>query len=161
MRRLIPGVTLMLAASAFAADETDCSNAPTQMAMNECVGKSLKASDQKLNATYKALLAKVSKDGGEQLKKTQRVARVARHAMRIRDDEHARRQHSPDGAGDVHRSADEGADRASMRNCTARKAIRPAAGSKARLLDVVFDEALLPRKADEPHARLSGDGDGK
>ncbi len=53
--------------------QTGCANAPTQMAMNECVGKSLKAADQKLNETYRTLAAKVSKDGAAQLKKTQRV----------------------------------------------------------------------------------------
>ncbi|MDR5853564.1 lysozyme inhibitor LprI family protein [Caballeronia sp. LZ062] len=48
-------------------------NASTQMAMNECVGRELKAADQKLNDTYRALLSKVSKDGAEQLRKAQRA----------------------------------------------------------------------------------------
>ncbi|KND59320.1 putative periplasmic protein [Candidatus Burkholderia verschuerenii] len=70
--RLTLVALLCVSASTWAA-QPDCSNAPTQTAMNECVGKSLKAADQKLNETYRTLAAKISKDGAEQLKKTQRA----------------------------------------------------------------------------------------
>jgi uncharacterized protein YecT (DUF1311 family) len=69
---LCAAVLLGVSASSWAA-QPDCSNAPTQTDMNLCVGKRLKAADDKLNATYRALAAKVSKEGGEQLKKTQRA----------------------------------------------------------------------------------------
>jgi uncharacterized protein YecT (DUF1311 family) len=53
--------------------QADCLNAQTQMAMDQCAGRNLKAADQKLNETYRALMAKVSKNGAEQLKKSQRA----------------------------------------------------------------------------------------
>jgi uncharacterized protein YecT (DUF1311 family) len=72
MRPTLVALLLCVSASTWAA-EPDCSNAPTQMAMNECVGKSLKAADQKLNESYRTLAGKISKDGAEHLKKTQRA----------------------------------------------------------------------------------------
>jgi uncharacterized protein YecT (DUF1311 family) len=64
---------LCIGTQAFAADQVECGNSATQMAMNECVGRNMKAADEKLNQTYRALLAKVSKDGAEQLRKSQRA----------------------------------------------------------------------------------------
>jgi uncharacterized protein YecT (DUF1311 family) len=78
--RLILAALLCVGTPAWAA-QSDCSNAPTQTAMNECVGKSLKAADQKLNETYRTLTAKLSKDGAEQLKKTQRAGLAWRDAQ--------------------------------------------------------------------------------
>ncbi len=62
---LLYAATLLCVGALAWADQPECANAPTQMAMNECVGKNLKAADQKMNDAYRALLAKVSKDGGE------------------------------------------------------------------------------------------------
>jgi uncharacterized protein YecT (DUF1311 family) len=67
-------IALLLVSQAAFAAQPDCMNtATTQLAMNECAGKKLQQSDQKLNAAYRALLDKVSKQGGEQLRKTQRA----------------------------------------------------------------------------------------
>jgi uncharacterized protein YecT (DUF1311 family) len=68
---LISGA-LVNASSCFAA-RPECVNAATQTAMDECIGRAMKASDQQLNETYRALLAKVSKNGGDQLRKAQRA----------------------------------------------------------------------------------------
>jgi uncharacterized protein YecT (DUF1311 family) len=75
MRFVHLGAALLLAVAASSswAQQAECSNAPTQIAMDECIGKNLKAADQKLNETYRALLAKVSKDGAEQLRRAQRA----------------------------------------------------------------------------------------
>jgi uncharacterized protein YecT (DUF1311 family) len=73
---LVSGVlsgALVSASSCFAAQPECLNSAPTQLAMDECVGRSMKASDQKLNETYHALLAKVSKSGADQLRKAQRA----------------------------------------------------------------------------------------
>ena len=73
---LVSGVlsgALVSASSSFAAQPECLNSAPTQLAMDECVGRSMKASDQKLNETYHALLAKVSKSGADQLRKAQRA----------------------------------------------------------------------------------------
>ncbi|WP_322092205.1 lysozyme inhibitor LprI family protein [Paraburkholderia bannensis] len=61
------------ASSCFAAQPECLNSAPTQLAMDECVGRAMKADDAKLNETYTALLAKVSKDGANQLRKAQRA----------------------------------------------------------------------------------------
>jgi uncharacterized protein YecT (DUF1311 family) len=74
MRAVIFTIALLVTSKTAWAAQTDCMNtATTQLAMNECAGKKLQESDQKLNAAYRALLAKVSKQGGEQLRKTQRA----------------------------------------------------------------------------------------
>ncbi|MBN3789627.1 lysozyme inhibitor LprI family protein [Burkholderia sp. Ac-20353] len=66
---------LLLASGASWAAQTDClnNNSGTQTDINECIGRSMKASDRQLNDTYRALLAKVSKDGGEHLRKAERA----------------------------------------------------------------------------------------
>ncbi|WP_322051696.1 lysozyme inhibitor LprI family protein [Paraburkholderia bannensis] len=61
------------ASSCFAAQPECLNSAATQLAMDECVGRAMKADDAKLNETYKALLAKVSKNGANQLRKAQRA----------------------------------------------------------------------------------------
>ncbi|MBB3259371.1 uncharacterized protein YecT (DUF1311 family) [Paraburkholderia bannensis] len=63
---------LVSASSCFAA-QPDCQNRDTRQAMDECIGRAMKASDQALNETYRALLAKISKSGADQLRKTQRA----------------------------------------------------------------------------------------
>ncbi|WP_244847864.1 lysozyme inhibitor LprI family protein [Caballeronia sp. SL2Y3] len=66
--------TLVCATVPAWADSSSClDKASTQMAMDECAGRELKAADQKLNDTYRTLLSKVSKDGAEQLRKAQRA----------------------------------------------------------------------------------------
>jgi uncharacterized protein YecT (DUF1311 family) len=62
-----------LSSLCFAAQPECLNNAPTQAAMDDCIGRTMKASDQKLNETYKALLAKVSKNGADHLRKAQRA----------------------------------------------------------------------------------------
>ncbi|QGZ65931.1 lysozyme inhibitor LprI family protein [Paraburkholderia acidisoli] len=62
-----------LSAPAWSAQSDCMTTATTQQAMNACAGQKLKASDQQLNTTYNALLAKTSKPGGEQLRKAQRA----------------------------------------------------------------------------------------
>ncbi|WP_244814451.1 lysozyme inhibitor LprI family protein [Caballeronia sp. Lep1P3] len=65
--------TLLVATAPAWADSSACmKNAATQIAMDECAGRDLKAADQTLNDTYRTLLGKVSKDGAEQLRKAQR-----------------------------------------------------------------------------------------
>ncbi|WP_322045301.1 lysozyme inhibitor LprI family protein [Paraburkholderia sp. J67] len=72
--RLYAGVLLLASASSCFAAQPEClNNAPTQLAMDDCVGRTMKASDQRLNDTYRALLAKVSKDGADHLRKAQRA----------------------------------------------------------------------------------------
>ena len=66
-------VVTLTSGSVLAAQPDCMSTATTQQAMNACAGQKLKASDQKLNSTYSALLAKTSKEGGEQLRKAQRA----------------------------------------------------------------------------------------
>ncbi|WP_321870958.1 lysozyme inhibitor LprI family protein [Burkholderia ubonensis] len=68
-------ITALLLASRFSwAAQIDCANdAATQTNMDECIGHNLKASDRKLNETYRALLAKVSSEGSNQLRKSQRA----------------------------------------------------------------------------------------
>jgi uncharacterized protein YecT (DUF1311 family) len=67
-------VASLLASNATWAAQPDCMNtATTQSAMNECAGKKLQESDQQLNAAYRALLGKVSKQGADQLRQTQRA----------------------------------------------------------------------------------------
>ncbi|HVE10533.1 MAG TPA: lysozyme inhibitor LprI family protein [Paraburkholderia sp.] len=64
---------LLIVSSSVLAAQPDCANAVTQADMDQCASISLKASDAKLNQTYKALLAKVSKDGKVKLQKAQRA----------------------------------------------------------------------------------------
>ncbi len=64
---------VLVSASSCFAVQPDCQNRDTQQAMDECIGRAMKASDQALNETYRALLAKVSKSGAGQLRKTQRA----------------------------------------------------------------------------------------
>ncbi|MBN3852117.1 DUF1311 domain-containing protein [Paraburkholderia sp. Ac-20340] len=71
---LCASVVLLAVALPCLAAQPEClNNAPTQRAMDECVGRTMKASDQHLNETYRALLAKVGKDGGARLRKAQRA----------------------------------------------------------------------------------------
>ncbi|WP_321815579.1 MULTISPECIES: lysozyme inhibitor LprI family protein [unclassified Paraburkholderia] len=71
---LCASVVLLAVASPCLAAQPEClNNAPTQRAMDECVGRTMQASDQRLNETYRALLAKVGKDGGARLRKAQRA----------------------------------------------------------------------------------------
>jgi uncharacterized protein YecT (DUF1311 family) len=70
---ILYAVALTIASSSALAAQPDCSNATTQAAMDDCAGKSLKASDTKLNQTYNALFAKVSKEGKLKLQKAQRA----------------------------------------------------------------------------------------
>lgn len=46
-------------AEAQEAQPADCTNAETQMAMNECTGKDFKASDAELNAVYKEIMTRL------------------------------------------------------------------------------------------------------
>jgi len=69
---ILYAAAMLIASTSALAAQPDCSNATTQAAMNQCASNSLKASDAKLNQTYKALLAKVSKDGKAKLQKAQR-----------------------------------------------------------------------------------------
>jgi uncharacterized protein YecT (DUF1311 family) len=75
MRRALIFTSMLVAliTQAQAANQAECGNSQSQMAMNECVGRNMKAADEKLNQTYRALMAKVSKDGAEQLRKSQRA----------------------------------------------------------------------------------------
>jgi uncharacterized protein YecT (DUF1311 family) len=70
---ILYAATLLIASGPALAAQPDCANATTQAAMDQCASNSLKASDAKLNQTYKALLAKVSKDGKTKLQKAQRA----------------------------------------------------------------------------------------
>jgi uncharacterized protein YecT (DUF1311 family) len=75
MRALIPCVvtTLLLASSATFAAQPNCANATDQATLNQCANNSLKASDAKLNQTFRALQNKVSKPGKDKLQKAQRA----------------------------------------------------------------------------------------
>jgi len=67
-------IALTLAGNAAVAAQPDCStSASTQLAIDQCVGRHMKAFDQKLNDTYRALLAKVSKEGEDRLRAAQRA----------------------------------------------------------------------------------------
>jgi uncharacterized protein YecT (DUF1311 family) len=75
MRALIPytvAALLLTAHPAFAA-QPDCANATDQATLTQCANNSLKASDAKLNQTFRALQAKVSKPGKDKLQKAQRA----------------------------------------------------------------------------------------
>jgi uncharacterized protein YecT (DUF1311 family) len=75
MRALISCVVttvLFASTSAFAA-QPDCANATDQATLTQCANNSLKASDAKLNQTFRALQAKVSKPGKDKLQKAQRA----------------------------------------------------------------------------------------
>ncbi|CAB3752564.1 hypothetical protein LMG29542_01812 [Paraburkholderia humisilvae] len=74
MRALFPcAVTLLLACNATLAAQPDCANATDQTTLTQCANNGLKASDTKLNQTFRALQAKVSKPGKEKLQKAQRA----------------------------------------------------------------------------------------
>jgi uncharacterized protein YecT (DUF1311 family) len=73
VRVMLVSGALVSASSCFAAQPECLNSSPTQLAMDQCVGRAMKASDQKLNETYKALLAKVSKNGADRLRKAQRA----------------------------------------------------------------------------------------
>ncbi|WP_408608265.1 lysozyme inhibitor LprI family protein [Caballeronia insecticola] len=49
--------------------------------MNDCADAKRKAADDKLNATYRALLSKISKDGAEKLRTAQRAWITWRNAQ--------------------------------------------------------------------------------
>jgi uncharacterized protein YecT (DUF1311 family) len=74
-RALLPcAVTaLLLTTNATFAAQPNCSNATDQATLNQCANTNLKASDAKLNQTFRALLAKVSKPGKDKLQKAQRA----------------------------------------------------------------------------------------
>jgi uncharacterized protein YecT (DUF1311 family) len=75
MRALTPCIVtalLLTCAPAFAA-QPNCANATDQATLTQCANNSLKASDAKLNQTFRALLAKVSKPGKDKLQKSQRA----------------------------------------------------------------------------------------
>ncbi|CAB3764285.1 lysozyme inhibitor LprI family protein [Paraburkholderia solisilvae] len=75
MRTLTPCIVtalLLACAPAFAA-QPNCANATDQATLTQCANNSLKASDAKLNQTFRALLAKVSKPGKDKLQKSQRA----------------------------------------------------------------------------------------
>lgn len=72
-RAVLVSSVFAVASSCFAAQPECLNSAPTQLAMDDCVGRTMKADDAKLNDTYKALLAKVSKNGANQLRKAQRA----------------------------------------------------------------------------------------
>ncbi|WP_087725559.1 lysozyme inhibitor LprI family protein [Pandoraea sp. PE-S2T-3] len=64
-------LTGLTSASAWAADP--CDNPQDQTTMNACAGKSLAASDKKLNETYNALVKKVGPAGKSKLLSAQRA----------------------------------------------------------------------------------------
>src|SRR5262249_37165403 len=66
-------VTLLLTAHTAFAAQPDCANATDQGTLTQCANNSLKASDAKLNQTFRALQAKVSKPGKDKLQKAQRA----------------------------------------------------------------------------------------
>jgi uncharacterized protein YecT (DUF1311 family) len=63
---------LLISASAFAAPEK-CSDMSNQGDMNACTAREYKAIDAKLNASYKALMAKISPAGQASLRNAQRT----------------------------------------------------------------------------------------
>ncbi|MGF6756170.1 uncharacterized protein YecT (DUF1311 family) [Paraburkholderia sp. GAS42] len=65
-------VLLFTSASAVAAD-IDCKNPMNQASMNMCASRDFKASDKKLNETYRALSTKSSRAGRDKLQKAQRA----------------------------------------------------------------------------------------
>jgi uncharacterized protein YecT (DUF1311 family) len=75
MRALFPCIAtslLLTTHTAFAA-QPNCANATDQATLTQCANISLKASDAKLNQTFRALQAKVSKPGKDKLQKAQRA----------------------------------------------------------------------------------------
>jgi uncharacterized protein YecT (DUF1311 family) len=66
-------VTLLLTAHTAFAAQPDCASATDQATLTQCANNSLKASDAKLNQTFRALQAKVSKPGKDKLQKAQRA----------------------------------------------------------------------------------------
>jgi uncharacterized protein YecT (DUF1311 family) len=76
MRALIPSfvvTTFLLASHSVFAAQPDCANATDQATLTQCASNSLKASDAKLNQTFRALQAKISKPGKDKLQKAQRA----------------------------------------------------------------------------------------
>ncbi|MFC0399484.1 lysozyme inhibitor LprI family protein [Paraburkholderia rhizosphaerae] len=65
--------TALFASHSVLAAQPDCANATDQATMTQCANSSLKASDAKLNQTFHALQAKVSKPGKDKLQKAQRA----------------------------------------------------------------------------------------
>jgi uncharacterized protein YecT (DUF1311 family) len=70
---ILYAAAMLIASTSALAAQPDCSTVTTEAAMTQCAANSLKASDAKLNQTYRALLAKVSKDGKTRLQKAQRA----------------------------------------------------------------------------------------
>jgi uncharacterized protein YecT (DUF1311 family) len=69
---IIWAAALMILSQPVFAQEVDCKNPPDQLTMNTCAEKDYKASDKKLNDTYHALMAAISKPGQAKLQKAQR-----------------------------------------------------------------------------------------
>jgi len=59
VRRLL---ALALLGWSSAAQAQDCSNQPTQMAMNECAGHAYRKTDAALNAAYREIAARLAED---------------------------------------------------------------------------------------------------
>lgn len=78
---LVTWAMLGLMASAANAQTVDCANASTQLAMNECAGRSFRAADAELNSTYKALTQKVTKPRLAKLKSAERAGIAYRDAQ--------------------------------------------------------------------------------
>lgn len=66
-------VGLLAASQNALAAGADCSNAIDQASMTACADKALKASDAQLNKTYRALLAKSSAAGKQNLQAAERA----------------------------------------------------------------------------------------
>ncbi len=74
MRPAIIGAAVALALIQPAvAQQPDCKNPEDQNALNTCTGLEYRAADKQLNATFHALMTKLSKDGQAQLQKAQRA----------------------------------------------------------------------------------------
>lgn len=82
MKRLLLALFLS-AGPAFSAgaQDLDCENASDQATMDECANRSYRASDAKLNKTYRALERKVSPAGLSKLKAAQRAWLTYRDAQ--------------------------------------------------------------------------------